>query len=133
MQKLIIAGACGKDAELRRTGQGEEVLNWSIAVSNGKDKDGNHRPATWYDAALWGKRAESLAPHIKKGDKLTLIGRPSVRVHDGKAYFGITVEDLTFMGASERSDGGSVSRHSEPNGKREPPSRADLDEDSIPF
>lgn len=125
MQSLIIAGAVGKDAELRRIQNGDPVLNFSLAVDNGKDRDGNKRPATWFDCALWGKRAESLERHIRKGVKLTLQGKPTTRAHDGKAYLGINVQELTFMGGGERSnDGGnggsSNSRHS------------DLD-DQIPF
>lgn len=104
MHRLHLAGNVGKDGELRHTQSGEPVLGFSIAIGNGKDRDGNERPPTWYDAAVWGKRAEALAPHIKKGDKLALSGRPSVRVHEGKAFLGITVDDLTFMGSANRSD-----------------------------
>lgn len=110
MQRLIIAGNVGKDAELRTAPSGDQALNWSIAVSNGKDRDGQDRPATWYDAALWGKRAEALAPHIRKGDRMTLIGRPSVRVHEGKAYLGISVDDLTLMGSAQPRDSNSDTR-----------------------
>jgi len=95
MQILIIAGTVGKDAVLRNT-QSDTVLGFSLAVSNGKDANGNDRPATWYDCAIWGKRAASLERHITKGTRLTLQGRPTVRVHDGKAYQGITVDELTF-------------------------------------
>ena len=95
MQILIIAGTVGKDAVLRNT-QSDTVLGFSLAVSNGKDSNGNDRPATWYDCAIWGKRATSLERHITKGTRLTLQGRPTVRVHDGKAYQGITVDELTF-------------------------------------
>lgn len=66
MQKLTIAGAVGKDSELRRTGSGDAVLSFSLAVDNGKDANGNKRDATWFDASIWGKRAEKLEAHIKK-------------------------------------------------------------------
>ena len=93
MQRLFIAGRVGKDAELRRTqGAGDPVLGFTVAVDNGKDK-----PATWYDAAIWGKRAEAVQSYIRKGMAITLIGRPTVRVHDGKAYLGISVDDFTFQ------------------------------------
>jgi single-strand DNA-binding protein len=105
MEMLIIAGTVGKDAELRRTGNGDAVLNFSVAVDQGKDKNGNKRDAKWYDASLWGKRAESLQSYIVKGTKLTLQGRPTAREHQGKVYMGIAVNDLTFMGGSQR-DGG---------------------------
>jgi single-strand DNA-binding protein len=107
MQRLFIAGNVGKDSELRTTQGGDSVLSFSLAIDNGKDRDGNKRDSTWYDCSLWGKRAESLAPHIKKGDKLTLTGRPTVRVHEGKAYLGISVDDLTFMGSAARPESGN--------------------------
>jgi single-strand DNA-binding protein len=122
MQKLILSGNVGKNAELRRTGDGEPVLGFTLAIPNGKDK-----PPTWYEVSVFGKRGESLSPHIKKGDKLSLIGRPAVRVHDGKAYLGINVDDLTFMGGAARGDGPSVGT--------EPPRQSmndDMD-DEIPF
>lgn len=57
MQTLIIAGNVGKDAELRTTQSGEKVLNFSLAVDNGKSKDGTKRDPTWFDCSIWGKRA----------------------------------------------------------------------------
>lgn len=106
MQVLTIAGNVGKDARLNHPQSGgDAVLNFSIAVDNGKDKDGNSRPATWFDCAIWGKRAEALEKHIVKGTKLAVSGRPSARAHEGKAYLGITVDQLTFQGSSApRSD-----------------------------
>ncbi|MBU1304697.1 MAG: single-stranded DNA-binding protein, partial [Alphaproteobacteria bacterium] len=103
MQILTIAGNVGKDAVLRQQDGREPVLNFSIAVDNGKDKDGQSRPATWFDCSLWGKRAESLEKYILKGTKLAVSGRPSARAHEGKAYLGITVNDLTFQGSSQAS------------------------------
>ena len=114
MQKLIIAGNVGKDAVLRRTQSGDAVLGFSLAVDNGKDKQGNKRDSTWFDCSIWGKRAESLERHITKGLKLTLIGRPTTRAHDGKAYLGIAVDDLTFMGGGQQ--GGSQGGYDQSGG-----------------
>ena len=128
MQLLTIAGTVGKDAVLRTTGGGDDVLSFSVAVDNGKDANGNKRDATWFDASLWGKRARALAPHITKGCKLTLSGRPTARAHEGKAYLGISVDGLTFQG------GGDVS----PRDTREQPDKGGrqmVDDygDEIPF
>lgn len=104
MQQLTIAGNVGKEPTLRRTQGGDPVLSFSLAVDNGKDKQGNKRDATWYDCSLFGKRAEALERHISKGSKLVLTGRPTVRDHDGKAYLGINISELTFMGGGERGE-----------------------------
>ena len=130
MEMLIIAGTVGKDAVLRRTQNDDAVLSFSVAVDQGKDKNGNKRETRWYDASIWGKRAESLQSYITKGTKLTLQGRPTAREHEGKVYMGIAVNDLTFMGGSQRDtlqqDRGS---YQEPLGADY---SGDLD-DEIPF
>lgn len=103
MQTIQIAGNVGNVKEVRDVGD-DCVLNFSIAVDNGKDKNGERRESTWYDCSLWGKRARSLAPYITKGSKLALHGRPTARAHEGKAYLGVTVSELTFMSSKADSD-----------------------------
>ena len=133
MQVLIIAGNVGKDAVLRRTNSGDAVLGFSLAVDNGKDRDGNKRDSTWYDCSIWGKRAESLERHITKGTKLTLTGRPTAREHNGKAYLGISVNELTFMGGSSGGgDRGSDYGGGSGGGDYQAPPAQGFD-DEIPF
>jgi single-strand DNA-binding protein len=129
MEMLIIAGTVGKDAVLRRTQNNDAVLSFSVAVDQGKDKNGQKRETKWYDASLWGKRAESLQSYITKGTKLTLQGRPTAREHQGKVYMGIAVNDLTFMGGSQRDSG------SQDQGRYEPDQGGFDDDlnDEVPF
>lgn len=124
MQTLIIGGNVGNVKDLKDV-NGDKVLNFSIAVDNGKDKNGEKRDPTWFDCALWGRRAESLAPYITKGSKLMLSGRPGARAHEGKAYLSLTVNELTFMGGGAQSE----ARADEPV-KTSP---ADYDDSDIPF
>lgn len=140
MQLLTIAGNAGKDAVLRRTGSGDPVLSFSIAVDNGKDKDGKKRESTWFDCSIWGKRAESLERHITKGSKLVLSGRPSARAHEGKAYIGINVQELTFMGGGQSSSDTDQSHASQASEGYGAPATsgaggapADMDDSEIPF
>ena len=136
MQNLTIAGNCGKDAELRTTQGGDQVLNFSLAVDNGKDKQGNKRDPSWFDCSIWGKRASSLESYITKGTKLVLTGRPTARAYKDKAYLGITVNELTFMGsASDRQRDGhqqSSDGYGSGYGAGGRPGSSDLD-DEIPF
>jgi single-strand DNA-binding protein len=121
MELLIIAGTVGKDAVLRRTSNGldrpnDAVLSFRVAVDQGKDKSGNRRDAKWYDASIWGKRAESLQSYITKGSKLTLQGRPTAREHQGKVYMGIAVSELAFQGGSQRQQDDQSEWQKEPTG-----------------
>lgn len=130
MQITHIAGNVGNVKEVKDVG-GDKVLNFSVAVDNGKDKNGEKRDASWWDCALWGKRAESLAPYIQKGSKLALSGRPSARAHEGKAYLTLTVNDLTFMSSKSSDTGGGGSSD---DGYRAKPSEPSYpDDDQIPF
>lgn len=57
----------GRDAEIRTTSQGESVATLALAFSYGRKGSDGNRPTQWVDAALWGKRAEALAPYLTKG------------------------------------------------------------------
>lgn len=104
MQIITIAGNVGKDAELRRTQGGDPVLGFSVAVDTGKYKSGQKRPAVWYDCSIWGKRAETFSQRITKGSKVSVSGRPTVRVHNDKAYLGVVVDKITLQGGGGHSD-----------------------------
>jgi len=132
MQKLTIAGNVGKDPVLRNTGSGDAVLGFSLAVDNGKDASGNKRDSTWYDCSIWGKRATALQSHITKGSKLVLVGRPTVRVHEGKPYLGISVDDLTFMGGGQGGNGDAGGYQSGQGGAPAGGGGPNMD-DEIPF
>ena len=108
MEMIAIAGNIGRDPELRDTRNGEHVLGFSVAVDQGKDRDGNKRDAKWFDCSIWGKRATSLEPYLSKGMKVSLTGRVSARAHDGKAYLQISVDQITMQGDGQR--GGSDDR-----------------------
>jgi len=60
----------GRDVEIRYTNSGEAVANISLAFTYGKKGDDGKRPTQWIDASLWGKRAESIAPYLKKGGQI---------------------------------------------------------------
>lgn len=123
MQQLTIAGTVGKDAVLRTMERtGDKVLTFSVAVSNGKDKDGNWRDSTWFDCSLWGKRAEALERFITKGTRVCVTGTPNARVHEGKAYLQCRVGMVTLLG------GGQERQEPQAQGYGSP----DLD-DEIPF
>ncbi|UOF81055.1 single strand binding protein [Caudoviricetes sp.] len=71
MNLAIFSGNLGRDPELRQH-NGESILNFALAVQTGTREN----PRTmWVDCALWGKRANSLQPYIKKGAKVTVSGQ----------------------------------------------------------
>lgn len=76
MNKVILCGNLGADAELKVTQSGKAFLKFSLATTETwKDKDGNKQEkASWHRCQMWGDRAEKLAQHLTKGTKLLVDG-----------------------------------------------------------
>ena len=99
MKTICIAGTIGKDAVLRRTQAGEPVLGFSVAVDDGY---GENKSTMWFDVNLWGKRGQSLEPHLKKGTRVSVAGEFGARQHEAKTYFMCRASDITIMGGGEQ-------------------------------
>jgi single-strand DNA-binding protein len=125
MKQITIAGRVGKDGELRRTQKDETVLGFSVAVDDGY---GENKSTLWFDCSVWGKRASSLEPHIKKGVPITIAGEFGKREHDGKTYLTVRVNDVTLQGSVEKK----ASRQPD-DGDSYGGRASDLDSDTIPF
>ena len=121
MQIITIAGTVGKDAEVRRTQDGDAIAGWSVAVNA---KRGGQDVTTWYDVSLFGRRGEALAPYVRKGGKVTVIGELSTREHNGKTYLQVRASEVTLQG------GRDTERHTEHDAVVL--ARDDM-EDEIPF
>lgn len=64
----IFVGRITKNLEMKETKQtGIKYIEFSLAVDNGKDKDGNKRPATFPNFRVWDKRAEVMSQYLHKG------------------------------------------------------------------
>lgn len=72
---MILTGFArlGRAAVLRYTPDGTPVLNLALAYSHGQKQADGNRATQWVEAALFGKRAESLAPHLLKGTPLDVV------------------------------------------------------------
>ena len=135
INSITIAGQLGKDAELRSLPNGDPVLNFSIADSQGREK-----PTIWWACQLFGKRAESLSQYLKKGQSVTVSGTISQRTYqkDGveKTTMDIRVADVALQGGRKEESAPPQRTQSQPQrtapAKRPPSGFADMDDD-IPF
>lgn len=99
MKTITVAGRTGKQGELRHTQSGDAVLSFSVAVDDGY---GDSKTTMWFDCLVWGKRAAALMPHIVKGMPLAVSGELGQRVHEGKTYLTIRVNEVTLQGGEKR-------------------------------
>ncbi len=86
VNKVILVGNLGRDAELRFTAGGAAVSTLNLATTEvWNDKQGQKQEKTeWHRIVLWGKQAESLQEYLVKGKQIYVEGRLQTRQWDDK-------------------------------------------------
>jgi len=136
MRQASFAGYVGKDAELTYTQSGTAVAKFSIAANRGK-KDGEDLKPLWINCAVWAKRGESLAPHIKKGVFAVVAGELDIRDYtdkSGAARYSIdlNVQSFTF-GGGKNVDNGDSTPAPRPQQSAQPQANSAITDEDIPF
>lgn len=103
MNNITITGSLGRDIELRSMPNGDRVGSFSVADSQGRDK-----PTIWWNCQLFGKRAESLAQYLTKGQQVTVAGSIAEREwtdREGnkRKQMEIRVSDLALQGGKREN------------------------------
>jgi len=96
VNKAILIGNLGKDAELRYTSGGTPVASCRIATTERyNDREGNKKEDTqWHDIVIWGKTAEAIHTYLVKGKQIFVEGRLQTRKwtdKDGKDRYNTEV------------------------------------------
>lgn len=81
MNHVILTGRLVKNPEIRYTESKKAVASFTLAVDDGKGRDGE-RKAQFIPVVAWEKTAELIDQYFKKGDPLTVIGRITVRNYE---------------------------------------------------
>lgn len=81
MNQVTLVGRLGKNPELRFTGKGTPVANFTLATNKyWTDANGDkHERTEWHKLVVYGKTAEFCAKSISKGDKVTVFGELQTR------------------------------------------------------
>ena len=139
VNKVILVGNLGRDAELRYTPSGAAIATLNMATTEvWNDKAGQRQEKTeWHRVVLWGKPAESLTEYLTKGKQIYVEGRLQTRQWDdkegNKRYTTEIRGDRVVLLGSGR--GAPADRGGESGGGRAPapePSEP-LTDDDIPF
>jgi single-strand DNA-binding protein len=144
VNKVILVGNLGRDAELRYTPGGAAVATLNLATTEvWNDRNSQRQEKTeWHRVVLWGKQAESLQEYLTKGKQIYVEGRLQTRQWDdkdgNKRYTTeIKADRITLLGGGGGGGGrsaGSIDRGSSQigGGMDEPPMEPITDDD-IPF
>jgi single-strand DNA-binding protein len=103
MNSVNIIGRLTKDPELKYTTEGKAVCSCCIAVDGYKKDDVDFIPIK-----AWAKQAEFMANYLKKGSKVGITGRISVRPYekDGKklTFTEVIVENVQGLDSKPKEE-----------------------------
>lgn len=111
LNAITIQGRLVRDPEIRRTGSGLLVGNFTIAVDRDFNGQDGNKETDFIDCVAWRGTADTLGKYFRKGSMAVVVGRLQSRKwtdKDGnkRTAWEIQVEKLYF-GESRKSDGGS--------------------------
>jgi single-strand DNA-binding protein len=117
VNKVILVGNLGRDAELRYTPGGAAVATLNMATTeNWTDKSGQKQEKTeWHRVVFWGKVAESLTEYLTKGKQIYIEGRLETRQwndKDGNKRYTTEIkgDKIVLLGGGGGGRGGGMSR-----------------------
>lgn len=148
VNKVILIGNLGRDAETKFTPSGVAVTRFSVATTRRwKDQQSGEwkEEANWTDVTLW--RQENLANYLTKGKQVYVEGRLRTHSYDDrdgkKVYRTEVVADEVFLlggrdGADAESGGQARARGATSGGGRSGPASAEAEpfgitDDDVPF
>jgi single-strand DNA-binding protein len=113
VNKVILLGNLGRDAELTYTPSGQALAKVGLATSRRwQDKaSGEWQEETeWHNLVIWGKTAENLAQYLTKGKTIYVEGRIKYRnwEKDGVKHYAtdIQVDEVVLVGSRGEGEGG---------------------------
>ena len=131
MNRITATGRIAADAEVRFTPSGDPVASFRIASDVGF---GDKKTTNWFSCQVWGKRGESLAPHLIKGTPVTVFGALTLREWNDKEGQkrlspDIRIDEIELQGGKKDSEQSQPQRNAQGAPKA---SIGDMDDD-IPF
>jgi len=143
VNKAILLGRLGGDAETRRTSGGTPVSRVSLAMNRQwRDKDDQiHEDTDWISVVLW--NSENLAPFLIRGSKVYVEGRLQTRSYEDREGIKrhvteVVAQNVVLLGGGENGNGsnGRSSVHPEPRRSarsRRPGATGPTDDTADPF
>ena len=113
VNKVILVGNLGRDPEIRSTGSGQRIANFSVATSeNWRDKSSGERKekTEWHRVVVFNERlVDVVEKYVKKGSKLYIEGALQTRKwtdNSGQEKYTTEVVLQNFRGELTMLDGG---------------------------
>ena len=109
LNQLVVIGRLVRDPELRKTENGKNVTNITLAVPRSYKNPNGEYDTDFIDCVLWSTVAESTTEYCKKGDLLGVKGRIQTRrieTEDEKTkqVTEVVAEKVTFLSSIKHKE-----------------------------
>lgn len=107
MNKLIIIGNLTRDPELRTTGNGLPVCNFTVAVQ--KKTAADHPEADFFRVTAWRGLAENCGKYLRKGSQCFVLGEVGASAYMSKegtprASLEIRADTVKFLSSPHKAE-----------------------------
>jgi single-stranded DNA-binding protein len=76
MSNIKFSGIIGREPESRYTPEGKRVLQFSVSLWTGGNKERGYTDSLWIRVEAWEALAELWADALQKGNRVTVTGTP---------------------------------------------------------
>ena len=119
LNHIVIMGRLTRDPELRRTGSGIAVANFSVAVDRDfAGKESGEKETDFIDCVAWRQAGEFVSKYFTKGRMIVVSGRLQIRPWKDKdgnpRRTAEIVADNVYFGDSKNSTGTAAAPGSAP-------------------
>ena len=118
---VTIVGRLAKAPTLKGDEDNPRV-HFTVAVDNGKDRNGNDRDPDWIPVVVFGNYAQAIAQHLGKGHLVGVTGAVKSRktldetTGETRSYLNVVADNVEFL-ARPRHAGNN---QGEPDADRDP-------------
>ena len=117
LNNCILMGRLTHAPEMRTTGNGTNVLSFTLAVERSYQAKGEEKKADFIDCVAWRNNADFIARYFGKGDMIAVIGELQTRTYTDKddnkrKAVEIVVSSASFCGG--KNNGGNANETAEP-------------------
>ena len=133
VNKVILLGNAGQNAEVKSMSGGKSVANFSIAINQPfRDKKDGHQRVEWVRCVAWDKLAQIAEKFVARGTVVFVEGRLQTRKFEDREGGTKTVTEVV-VGSLRVLGGAKTSAHSESNHDEAESSATDAESEALPF
>lgn len=144
MNKVYLIGNLTRDPELRTTGSGIQVCNFSIAVNRRfKNQQTGQTETDFFNIVAWRQLADLCSRYLAKGRKVAVFGSLQTRTYEAqdgskRTATDIVADEVEFLSAKGNADQSGAqptqAASSTPAAYESPTSGfTQVDDDELPF